>query len=157
MAKAAANITVTPYSATYNGNAHTATGSAIGVQGESLSGLVLSGTTHISAGNYAGDLWSFADLTGNYNNATGTVHDSIGEALLTVTANDAGKVYGSANPTFDAAITGFVNGETVGVVGGTPSLTTAATAASEVGSYPIVAASGAFRRRITLSPSATAR
>src|SRR5262249_49266470 len=58
VSKARALITVTPYSVPYDGNAHTATGSAIGVFGEALSGLDLSGTTHTGAGIYS-DRWSF--------------------------------------------------------------------------------------------------
>ena len=45
-------ISVTPYSVTYDGDPHTATGTAKGVKGENLSGLNLSGTTHTSAGDY---------------------------------------------------------------------------------------------------------
>ena len=56
IAKANATIVVTPYSVTYDGNPHTATGTATGVNGESLSGLDLSGTTHTNAGTYATDL-----------------------------------------------------------------------------------------------------
>src|SRR5207245_7335647 len=48
--KADATIGVTPYCVTYDGNAHTATGTATGVKGESLAGLDLSGTTHTNAG-----------------------------------------------------------------------------------------------------------
>src|SRR5205823_2681014 len=74
--KADPHITVTPYSVNYDGNAHTAAGSATGVLGETLSGLDLSGTTHINAGNYS-DTWTFTDLTGNYQNDGGTVSDTI--------------------------------------------------------------------------------
>ena len=74
--KASATITVTPYSLTYDGRPHTATGTAKGVNGQSLAGLDLSGTTHTSAGNY-NDTWTFTDVTGNYNNATGAVTDLI--------------------------------------------------------------------------------
>jgi hypothetical protein len=90
--KANAIISVTPYGVTYDGNAHTATGSAIGVQGESLAGLNLSGTTHTNAGDYPADAWTFTDVTGNYNNASGTVHDSISKANTTTS------VVSSANP-----------------------------------------------------------
>src|SRR5215213_2207807 len=83
--KANAIITVTPYNVTYNGAAHTAGGSATGVNGENLNGLLdLSGTTHTDAGTYNGDAWSFAG-DGNYNSANGTVNDSIGQASSTVT------------------------------------------------------------------------
>src|SRR5205807_234171 len=81
--KANATINVTPYSVTYDGNAHTATGSATGVKGEALAGLDLSGTTHTVAGDYPADPWTFTDVTGNYNNASGTVHDHIDKANAT--------------------------------------------------------------------------
>src|SRR5437660_7911348 len=67
--KANATISVTPYSVIYDGNSHAATGTATGVNGESLSGLNLSGTTHTNGGAYNGDGWTFADVTGNSNNA----------------------------------------------------------------------------------------
>src|SRR5439155_24641988 len=74
-------ITVTPYSVTYDGNAHTATGTATGVAGADLSaGLHLSATTHTNAGTYAGDTWTSTDNTGKYNNASGTVSDNIPKA-----------------------------------------------------------------------------
>src|SRR5215213_1218996 len=94
--KANAIITVTPYNVTYNGAAHTAGGSATGVNGENLNGLLdLSGTTHTDAGTYNGDAWSFAG-DGNYNSANGTVNDSITKAGVTATA-------GSGSSTYDAA------------------------------------------------------
>jgi hypothetical protein len=78
--KAAATIVVTPYSVTYDGSAHAATGTATGAKGETLSGLNLSGTTHTSAGDYPSDAWTFTDTTGNYNNTSGTTHDAIAKA-----------------------------------------------------------------------------
>lgn len=77
IAKANATIVVTAYNVLYDGAAHTATGSAKGVLNESLSGLVLIGTRHTTAGTYAADAWSFADTTGNYNDASGTIIDRI--------------------------------------------------------------------------------
>ena len=93
IAKANATISVTPYSMTYDGSAHTATGTAKGVLNESLSGLALSGTTHTNAGTYNGDAWTFTDVTGNYNNASGTVNDSIAKATATVIVNGYTGVY----------------------------------------------------------------
>jgi Bacterial Ig-like domain (group 3)/MBG domain (YGX type) len=52
---------------------------------------------------------------------------------LTVTANNATRVYGAANPTFSGTVTGQQNGDTF-----TEGFTTAATTTSGVGSYPIV-------------------
>ncbi len=62
---------------------------------------------------------------------------TVNKAALTATANSLSKLYGAANPTLTYAITGFVNGDRSAVVSGAASLTTAATAASAVGTYPI--------------------
>ena len=51
-------------------------------------------------------------------------------------------MYGQTDPAFTAAYSGLVNGDTEGVLSGSPSLTTTATADSAVGSYPITAAEG---------------
>ncbi len=71
-----ATITVTGYTVVQDGSAHVATGTAVGVFGESLSGLNLSNTSHASPGTY-NDPWTFTDVTGNYNNISGTVLDKI--------------------------------------------------------------------------------
>jgi hypothetical protein len=85
--KANANIVVTPYSVTYDGLAHTSSGSATGVEAPTpvnlSSLLVLTGTTHTNAGTYNGDAWSFTG-NGNYNATSGTVNNSIGKANSTV-------------------------------------------------------------------------
>jgi hypothetical protein len=67
---------------------------------------------------------------------------TVGKAVLTVTANNVSRLYGTANPTFTDTITGFVNGDTASVVTGAASLTTIATAFSPVGTYPISGAQG---------------
>jgi hypothetical protein len=72
---------------------------------------------------------NLGDYTVVYNNGTLTV----GQATLTVTAANASRIYGSPNPVFSASATGAVNGDTF-----TFSETTAAAAASPVGTYPIV-------------------
>ncbi|MGE4357345.1 MAG: MBG domain-containing protein [Candidatus Omnitrophota bacterium] len=102
--KADAIILVTPYNVVYDGTAHTATGSATGVLGETLTGLDLSGTTHTNAGSYT-DTWTFTDVTGNYNDASNTINDIIAKAALTVTANDTSKDYGQPDPIFTYQIT----------------------------------------------------
>ncbi len=67
------------------------------------------------------------------------------KAALTVTATDASRHYGEANPALDYTITGFVNGDDASAVTGAPSLTTTATATSDVGDYPITAAVGTLK------------
>ena len=67
---------------------------------------------------------------------------AIGKAALTVTAQNAGMIYGGTVPTFTANYSGFVNGDTPSILTGAPSLTTAATSLSPVGAYTITAAQG---------------
>jgi hypothetical protein len=64
-----------------------------------------------------------------YNNGVLTV----GQATLTVTAGNASRAYGAANPSFSASATGAVNGDTFSFTE-----STTATPASPVGSYAIV-------------------
>ena len=73
-----------------------------------------------------------------------TTTANITPAGLTVTANDATKVYGTVNPALTDAITGYVNGENAVTAGitGSASLSTTATQYSSVagGPYAITAA-----------------
>jgi hypothetical protein len=93
--QATATISVTPYHVTYDGNPHTATGTATGVGNLNLiADLNLSNTTHTSAGSY-NDLWTFHDPYGNYKDASGYAADQIDQALLTVIANSTNKNYGT--------------------------------------------------------------
>ena len=82
--------------------------------------------------------------TTNYATVTTTVNITDSKAVLTVTANNASRVYGAANPAFTPTYSGFVNGDTSAVLTGSPSLTTTATAASPAGSYTITAAAGSL-------------
>jgi multimeric flavodoxin WrbA len=140
--KADAVIVVTPYDVTYDCEAHTATGGATGVDDESLSGLDLSGTTHTAAGDYTGDAWSFTDVTGNYNNDSGTVDDNIDKAALTVTADDKTKVYGEPLPELTAHATGLAHCDTLESLSLGYTLGTSADAASPVGTYDITIEGG---------------
>jgi len=106
--KANAVISVTPYNVTYDGAAHTATGSATGVLGEALSGLDLSNTTHTNAGTYAADFWTFTDVTGNYNNASGTVNDVIGKANAVIVVTPYNVTYDGAAHTATGSATGVL-------------------------------------------------
>ena len=58
---------------------------------------------------------------------------TVGQASLTVTATNATRIYGAANPSFTGTYTGAVNGDTF-TVGGS----SVATASSPIGTYPIV-------------------
>src|SRR5205823_469099 len=58
---------------------------------------------------------------------------TVNPAPLTVTAADANRLYGDPNPTFSGTITGIKNTDNI-----TATYASAATAASPVGTYPIV-------------------
>jgi hypothetical protein len=104
----------------------------------SLTGVplgTLGAGSHTVGASLAGDSFYFA--------ATGSNTLTIGQAVLTVTANNASRLYGTPNPTFTASYSGFQGGDTfASSVTGAPSLTTTATQFSAVGTYPITASIG---------------
>jgi hypothetical protein len=69
---------------------------------------------------------------------------TVNPATLTVTANNTSKAVGAPNPAFTASYSGFVNGDTSSVLGGSPALSTSATNSSAAGLYPITAALGSL-------------
>ncbi len=71
----------------------------------------------------------------DYNAATATQSFQVTPVPLTVTANNASRAYGSANPAFSGTVTGAVGSDSF-----TESFTTTATTTSNVGGYPIVPA-----------------
>ncbi len=115
----------------------------------SLANVTLTGgsaaftTSTFSAGahnikvTYVGDAYFSA-------NTSNVLAETIAPATLTVTAVDATKVYGQANPTFTDTIVGLVNGDNASVVSGSAALSTPATTASGVGANAIVAAQGSL-------------
>ena len=56
---------------------------------------------------------------------------------LTAKVNDASRIYGDNNPAFSITYRGFINGDNESVVTTKPTITTTATASSNVGTYPI--------------------
>jgi autotransporter-associated beta strand protein len=64
---------------------------------------------------------------------------TVNKATLTVTADNKARVYGDNNPTLTYSITGYVNSEnaTSASITGAPTISTTATAASNVNSYTI--------------------
>ena len=140
--KANATVVVTPYNVPYDGTAHTATITSItGVNGETGAtvGTVTLNSTHTSAGTYASDSWSFTGAT-NYNDiASTTITDTISPATLTITANNAGKVYGTLATFSGTAFkqSGLVTGAGDSITGVTETSTGAPTSAV-VASYDIV-------------------
>ena len=76
---------------------------------------------------------------------------TVGPAPLTITADDKTKLYRDENPVLTVTYKGFVNGEKEDVLTTPPQITTAATAASLVGNYPIVV-SGAEAHNYDILP-----
>ena len=95
-----------------------------------LSGLAsLAAGSHTIATVYSGDP--------NFAPSEADLAQAVAPAPLTVTAADATRVYGQANPTFSASYSGFVLGEGRTTWAASLTLRRPATAASHVGSYAI--------------------
>ena len=105
IAKANAIVVVTPYTCPttiYDGSSHTAAITSItGVNGETgatVGTVDVHNTTHIMAGTYSSDTWSFMG-TANYNNiADTTIIDCIAKKDATWTTNPNSKTYGNVDP-----------------------------------------------------------
>jgi hypothetical protein len=104
--KANANIAVIGYNTFYNAISHIAIGAVFGVNGVALSGLDLSNTVHINICTYT-DVWTFTDTTGNYNNASGTVVDTIAKANATVNVTPYSVTYNGNSNTATGSVTGI--------------------------------------------------
>ncbi|MFZ0598082.1 MAG: MBG domain-containing protein, partial [Flavobacterium sp.] len=92
----------------------------------------------IAVGDYSGNLVLSSTGTANVNLPIAT--STVNKALLTVTANNNSKVYGSDNPVLTASYAGFVNSDTELVLTAAPTITTTAIKGSSVGTYPITVA-----------------
>ena len=109
--KADATVNVTGYTGVYDGNPHGATGTATGVGGVALSGLVLGNSfTNVPGGTAT---WTFTDTTGNYNNASASVAIVIAKKTASVTPVAGGKIYGAADPALTGSLDGFLTADNV--------------------------------------------
>ena len=101
-------------------------------------------SSHVQAGGYQIAASGASDPDYAITYQPGTL--LITPAPLTVTANNATKVYGAGLPPLTYAIGGFVNGDTASAIGGVPAITTTATASSHVSSspYPITVTTGSL-------------
>lgn len=127
------------------GNEVEATWSVSGLRpGDSLDSVLAAGPDTYSEGTDAdapvGSYVSDIEATPSNRGYLVTLVDgviTVDPATLTVTANDATRLYGAPNPEFTAEITGFVNGEDAGDLTGDITLTTQAAETSDVGTYAI--------------------
>ncbi|HEX7376411.1 MAG TPA: MBG domain-containing protein, partial [Pirellulales bacterium] len=86
-------------------------------------------------------LFTPSDTT-TYTAAIGQVEIDVQPVKLTVTANNASRAYGAADPTFTDTISGFVNGDSSSVVSGAASFASTDSSTSGVGTYSIIPAAG---------------
>ncbi len=84
----------------------------------------------------------FTPADPTYAPLSGSVSIIVNKKPLTVTAADASRVYGAANPSFSATLSGFVNGDGASVVTGSAAVSSGATNTSSVGTYSITPAIG---------------
>jgi subtilisin-like proprotein convertase family protein len=89
-------------------------------------------------GNFTITATGASDTNYDITHVNGTL--TVTPAPLTITADSTNKVYGAALPIFTASYGGFVNGDTAASLTTPPTITTTATAASPVATYPITAA-----------------
>ena len=166
IAKANATVVVTPYACPgtiYDGSSHTATITSItGVNGETgatVGTVDVSNTTHIMAGTYNADYWTFSG-TANYNDITvhQTITDCIAKKDATWTTNPASKTYGDSDPAplTTGSGSGFTAGDTAlltttysraageTVTGGPYHITASLGPADVVANYNITNAGAAF-------------
>lgn len=134
IAKAAATVTLTGLTQTYDGTARVV-GATTNPSGLTVNFTYAgSGTAPTAAGTYA--------IVGTINDATyqgvasGTLE--VAKATLTVTAEAKSRPYGESNPTLTAGFSGFAVGDNAGnSLSGAPTLSTTAVEASVPGAYPI--------------------
>jgi 6-phosphogluconolactonase (cycloisomerase 2 family) len=104
-----------------------------------LSNVSLAG---INAAAYIGGVTVTFAGDSQFQTSNGSSTLTVNKAPLTVTTQNASKVYGDANPAFTYVISGFLNNETVAVVSGTANCNTSASTTSPAGSFPITCSLG---------------
>lgn len=132
-------MTMTGGTFTYNGQPHPASASASDYLGQPLLPLTItyngSSAVPVNAGSYTA-VASYAG-DGNYLGRSVSATIDVQRAPLTITAVNAAKLFGAPLPSFSAAASGFVNGESMTSLSGSLSFSTTATASSPVGAYAV--------------------
>ena len=166
----AGNLTVTPAALTITANGvsrvYGASDPALGVtysgfvNGETSS--VLGGTlsvvdsdaaTTTAVGTYTGVITASGQTSTNYTITYVAGNLTVTPAALTITANGVSRVYGASDPVLGVTYSGFVNGETSSVLGGTLSVVDSdAATTTAVGAYTgVITASGQTSTNYTIT------
>jgi hypothetical protein len=130
-------------------------GEVINLAGDA--GLVLTGSGHygiFAATPTGSQVGSFANYARRYNVANAAAYDALNPGgnfaafrfapVLTVTADNATRFYGNANPAFTASFSGFMPGDGVGNLSGNPLFSTLANGTTGIGQYAINVALGSL-------------
>ena len=142
--KAALLITVNNQTSTYGSPIPTLTVSYSGfVNGDNASSLTTApiittiGTASSAAGTYPINASGAADPNYTISYVAGTL--TIGQAPLTITADNQTLVYGATIPVLTASYSGFVNGDNTASLTTPPTITSTGTSTSPAGTYAITA------------------
>ena len=154
-------ITATGVSRVYGGSDPTlgvtysgfVNGETSGVLGGTSSIVDSDAATTTAVGAYTGVITASGQTSTNYTitDVAGTLR--VTPAPLTITANCVTRVYGVSDPTLGVTYSGFVNGETSGVLGGTLSVVDSdAATTTTVGAYTgVITASGQTSTNYTIT------
>ncbi|SDT23587.1 gliding motility-associated C-terminal domain-containing protein [Mucilaginibacter mallensis] len=153
--KSALLITVNNQTSTYGSAIPALTVSYSGfVNGDNASSLTTApiitttGTASSPAGTYPINASGAVDPNYTISYVAGTL--TIGQAALTITADNQTSVYGGAIPALTASYSGFVNGDNTASLTTAPTIITTGTSSSPAGTYAITA-SGAVDPNYTIT------
>ncbi|MBT8633306.1 filamentous hemagglutinin N-terminal domain-containing protein [Polynucleobacter paneuropaeus] len=155
-----ANITPAPLSITGNNLTTTYNGSTQSLVAPTVTGLIAGdnviasgNATGTNAGTYTATYTAAGVDAGNYTITSNAPVLTINKASLVVTANNAAKIYGQADPTLTATVSGLQGSDTSSVI--SPTYTLIRAAGSDAGPYAITAAgpSAVTNYNITYAPA----
>ena len=106
-----------------------------------------------SVGTYEGAITASGETSTNYNITYVGGNLTVTPAPLAITADDVSRVYGASDPSLGVSYTGFVNGETPSVLGGSLSVEDSdAASTTSVGTYEgAITASGETSTNYTIT------
>ena len=100
--------------------------------------LMIAGTNAIINGAGTFTITAFTQEDGNHFAASASQEITINKATLTVTANNATRIYGDQDPEFSCNFKGFVNGDTKSELTAKITIKSTALISSPVGTYEII-------------------
>ena len=113
-------------------------GETSSVLGGTLSVVDSEAATTTAVGIYTGVITASGQTSTNYTITYVAGNLTVTPAALTITANGVSRVYGASDPTLGVTYSGFVNGETSSVLGGTLSVVDSkAATTTAVGAIPV--------------------